>query len=245
MFVLFWIIGLCLTVYISLYVIKRDREVGYTFLCVLLAGYILISNMLTPRLISIEIGFSTLFVVTGSIVWPFTAQLSDMINEVYGKKKAIFAIGFGYAVNLLFVLFVLMANGTQPAWDGNMETFWKSYFLPSGRVFLASSISFIVCQLIDINVFSYFKEKYREHEEKSQIGGLIGLSSLRSALSDVVNMICDAVIFSIIAFAFVLPLDSLFALIISSIIFKGILSIIDTPLFALFRVKIRNIQRQE
>lgn len=89
------------------------------------------------------------------------------------------------------------------------------------------------------------EEKYRKCEERSKKWGLIGLSSLRSALSDVINMICDAVIFSIIAFAFVLPLDSLFALIMSSIIFKGLLSIIDTPLFALFRIKIRNIERQE
>lgn len=245
MFVVFWFIGLLSSVYLSIYMIKNNREIGYTSLCVLLTGYILISNMLTPRLTSITIGFTELTVVTGSIIWPFTAQLSDMINEVYGKKKTVLAVIFGYIVNFLFVLFVLMANETMPIWDEEMETFWKSYFLPSGRVFVASSVSYFICQFIDINVFSYFKEKNRVKEDNSRLGGLIGYSSLRSALSDIVNMICDAVIFSIIAFVFVLSKESIINLIVSSIIFKGFMSIIDTPLFALFRVNIRNIKRQK
>lgn len=245
MFLFIWAIGLLLSVYLSLYVIKKDRELGFTFLCVVMTGYVLISNILTPRLTSINFGFIHLIVVTGSIIWPFTAQISDMINEVYGKKRTVLAAGFAYAVNLLFVLFVVMANETSAVWDENMEGFWKTYFLPSGRVFVASSISYAVCQIIDINVFSYYKEKYRSVEDKSGIRGLIGFGSLRSVLSDVVNMICDAVVFSIIAFAFILPLDSMIDLIISSIIFKVVLSVIDTPLFALFRVKIKNIHRNK
>ena len=245
MFILIWALGLYFTVYLSIYVIKKNREVGYTFLSVLLAGYILISNILTPRLTSLNVGVTNLVIVTGSIIWPFTAQLSDMINEVYGKKKTFFAIGFGYAVNLLFVLFVLMANETVAVWDGVKETFWKEYFLPSWRVFIASSVSYIICQFIDVNIFSYLKEKYRADENKSKVLGVIGYSSLRSALSDGVNMVFDAIIFAVIAFLFVLPTDSLLELILGSILFKGIVSIIDTPLFALFRVKIRNIERHE
>lgn len=245
MFIFLWLTGLLLSVYISLYVIKKSREIGFTFLCVILTAYVLISNILTPRLTLIDLGFTRLMVVTGSIIWPFTAQISDMINEVYGKKMTILAAVFAYAVNLLFVLFVLMANETSAVWDENMENLWKTYFLPSGRVFLASSISYALCQLIDINVFSYYKEKYREVEDRSKNSRIIGFCSLRSILSDTINMICDAVVFSIIAFAFVLPLDSMLELIVSSIIFKVMLSVIDTPLFALFRIKIKNIYRSK
>ncbi len=245
MVLLYWIIGLLLTVYVSIWTIKKNREIGFTILTVLLSGYILISNILTPRLSLFNLGFTQLTVVTGSLIWPFTAQLSDMINEVYGKRKTFIAVALGYSLNLLFVLFVFMANSTQPIWDTSMEEFWQSYFLPSGRVFLASTVSFIVCQLIDINVFSFLKEKFRNREETSRNSALISFSSLRSVLSDVINMVCDAVLFTLLAFALVLPLDSLIDLVIGSIIFKGLLSIIDTPLFALFRVSIKNIQRQE
>lgn len=244
MFILIWCLGLCCSVLISLYVIRKNRSIGYTFLCTLLAGYILISNILVPRLISINIGFTNLVVVTGSILWPFTAQISDMINEVYGKKRTLIAVGFGYSINLLFVLFVLMANETQYIWEVEKETFWKEYFLPSGRIFIASTVSFIFCQYVDINVFSFLKEKYRKVEDNSKVWGVIGYSSTRSAISDAVNMVCDAVLFSLIAFVFVLPSESLIQLILSSIVFKGVVAIIDTPLFALFRIKLKNIERK-
>lgn len=244
MVVVFWIAGLLMSVYISLYVIKRNREVGYTILTVILAGYILIANILTPRLTTISVGSVGFVIVTGSIIWPFTAQISDMINEVYGKKRTLIAVGFGYMINLLFVLFVLMANETQYVWEIEKETFWKEYFLPSGRIFIASTVSFIVCQYVDINVFSLLKEKYRKVEDDSKVWGVIGYSSTRSAISDVVNMVCDAVLFSLIAFVFVLPSESLIQLILSSIVFKGVVSIVDTPLFALFRIELKNIERK-
>ena len=58
-------------------------------------------------------------------------------------------------------------------------------------------------------------------------------------------MICDGLIFAVIAFAFILPLESLYDLIISSILFKAFISIIDTPLFAIFRIKMRKIEREK
>ena len=245
MAIVFWITGLLMSVYISLYVIKRNREVGYTILTVFLAGYILIANILTPRLTTISLGSVGFVIVTGSIIWPFTAQISDMINEVYGKKKTYYAAGLAYIVNLLFVIFVLMAGETKAVWNTDMETFWRDYFMPSGRVFLASSISYIICQLIDINIFSHYKEKFRMRESQSKLAGLIGLSSIRSVLSDMVNLACDAIIFPILAFAFVLPIDSIIDLIFGSILFKVLLSILDTPLFTLFRVKIKEVERQK
>ena len=138
---IYWLVGLILTVCISIFTIKKNREIGYTLLTTLLAGYILISNILTPRLVSFDLGFIELMIVTGSIIWPFTAQLSDMINEIYGKKRTIISAILGYTINLLFVVFILMADATKPVWDISMEEFWESYFLPSGRV-LFTTIDF-------------------------------------------------------------------------------------------------------
>lgn len=94
-------------------------------------------------------------------------------------------------------------------------------------------------------IFSHYKEKFRMRESLSKLAGLIGLSSIRSVLSDMVNLACDAIIFPILAFAFVLPIDSIIDLIFGSILFKVLLSILDTPLFTLFRVKIKEVERQK
>jgi uncharacterized integral membrane protein (TIGR00697 family) len=243
-FWLYWLLGLIVSVYLSIWIIRKDRDLGYTFLVVLSAGYILIANILVPRLINIDLGFGGLTIVTGSLIWPFTAQLSDMINEVYGKRKTIYAFGLAYFINLLFVLFVLMANETTPIWSSQEELFWKSYFIPSGRVLLASTSSFIICQLIDIYVYSFFKE-FRVKEDNTNLSGIAFLGSIRSITSDVLNMIFDGLIFSVLAFIFVLPIDTLLSLILSSILFKATLSVLDTPLYILFRIKIRKELREK
>ena len=245
LFWLYWLLGLTLSVYLSIWIIRKNRNLGYTFLVVLSAGYILIANILTPRLINIDLGFGGLTIVTGSLIWPFTAQLSDMINEVYGRKKTIYSFGFCYLINLLYVLFVLMASQTFPVWTNEEEKFWRLYFMPSGRVLLASTVSFIICELIDIYVYSFFKEKFRLKEDKSGLKGIAYMGAMRSILSDVLNMICDGLIFSIIAFIFVLPFNILTNLILGSILFKVFMSVIDTPLFVIFRIKIRHELREK
>lgn len=244
-FWIYWLFGLTSSVFISVLLIKKNRELGYTFLVVLCSGYILSANILAARLININIGFGELTIVTGSIIWPFTAQLSDMINEVYGKRKTIYTFGFAYLINLLFVLFILMANQTTPLWSHGEEQFWKAFFMPSGRILLASTISFIVCELIDIYVYSFFKERFRAKEDNSTLKGVAFLGSIRSIVSDVLNMICDGLLFSLIAFVFVLPLKDITNLIISSILFKTFMSVIDTPLYILFRIKVKNEIREK
>lgn len=243
--ILYWIIGLTVSVYLSIWTIKRSREFGYTFLVVLSAGYIVFANILTPRLMQLDFGITQLTIVTGSLIWPFTAQLADMINEIYGKRKTLYAFLLAYFINLLFVLFVLMADQATPIWTNEEEVFWENYFMPSGRILLASTISFIVCILIDVNIFAYLKEKFRLEEDASSIGHLSFLGAFRSMLSDFLNMFCDGLVFSVLAFAFVLPLDSLCQLVIGSVFFKAVMSLIDTPLFVLFRIHIRNLKREK
>lgn len=242
---LYWLLGLTVSVYLSVWVIRRNRDLGYTFLVVLSAGYIVFANILTPRLILLDFGIEQLSIVTGSLIWPFTAQLADMINEIYGKRKTMYAFMFAYLTNLLFVIFILMANQATPIWTTEEENFWKTYFMPSGRILLASTISFIICTFVDVYMFSYLKEKFRMMEEKSNIGKLSCLGAVRSISSDFLNMVCDGFLFSVIAFAFVLPIDSLYQLIVGSVIFKAIMSVIDTPLFILFRIKVRNMKREK
>lgn len=120
-------------------------------------GYILIANILTPRLINLNIGLEVND-CNRKLIWPFTAQLSDMVNEVYGKRKTIYAFSFAYLVNLLFFIFILMACQTPPIWSEEEEMFWKSYFMPSGRILLASTVSFVICELIDIYIYSFLRE---------------------------------------------------------------------------------------
>ena len=90
--VTYWLVGLVISVCLSVWLIKKERDLGYTFLVTLSAGYIVFANILTPRMIQIDVGIEQLTIATGSLIWPFTAQLADMINEIYGRKKTVYAL---------------------------------------------------------------------------------------------------------------------------------------------------------
>lgn len=241
---IWWATGLTITLFVSLRIIKKSREFGLIFLNLFFAGYVLSANLLAPRLINFDLGFEEVSIVTGSIIWPFTSQLSDMINEVYGKRKTLVAMVFAYLLNLLFITFVLMASNTTPVWSAAEEQFWQQYFSPTAQIFLASSVSFIVCQVIDIYIFSYLKEKFRKIEETSTGFRIAFLAGVRSLSSDVINMIFDGVIFAVIAFGNKLPADALFKLITGSIVAKSLLAIFDTPWYIIFRIGLKQINRE-
>lgn len=242
---IFWLVGLLLSVTISIITIKKDRTLGYSYLTVIAAAFVLISNILTPRLMELNFFGYSVVLVTGSLIWPFIGQISDMINEVYGKRKTLIAFALAYLANLLFVIFIFMANHTSPVWSVQEEMFWSNYFIPSFRVFIASSISFVICQFLDVVVFSFLKEKWRNKESNSQMCNIVVFGTVRSAMSDMVNMIFDASVFAIIAFWGILPIDELGKLILGSLLIKVSLSVIDTPLFVMFRIGVKDVQRDK
>jgi uncharacterized PurR-regulated membrane protein YhhQ (DUF165 family) len=94
LFWLFWLAGLGVSTVVGAYIVKRNRERGLLILGSMLAIYVVGANILVPRLVNFHIFGLSFVLVTGSIIWPYTAQLSDMINEVYGKKAAFFSAFF-------------------------------------------------------------------------------------------------------------------------------------------------------
>lgn len=81
-------------------------------------------------------------------------------------------------------------------------------------------------------------------EDNSGVKVLAYWGGLRNVASDILNMLCDGILFSIIAFVYILPKEVLFNLIISSTVLKVTMSVIDTPLFIFFRIKTRKVIRE-
>lgn len=240
-FWIFWILGLGITTLVGAYLVKNHRDYGFPLLVAMLAIYVVGANILVPRLVDFEVFGIGFVLVTGSIIWPYTAQLSDMINEVYGKRKAIFAAATAYLSNLMFVGFVLLAFQIQPL-DPEGETFFRTFFGVAGRVLIASMCSYTAANLADINVFSRIKNWARTREVTA--GNILLYSTLRSGLSDGLNMLIDNVVFYSIAFYGTMPNDVLFGLIGSSFLAKLIMSQIDIPFYWGFRMLTRKVHRE-
>jgi len=128
---------------------------------IILAG-IFITNAVTAELIGgklIQIGPFVMSI--GILPWPIVFLTTDLINEYFGKQgvKKLSYITAGLIAYSFLVLFLAIsipaAKGISPV---NDEQFY-AVFGQSMWIIVGSIIAFLVSQLIDVTVFSYFKNK--------------------------------------------------------------------------------------
>ncbi len=240
---IYWALGMTVTVLASAACVRRARRYGLVVLSGALTAYVLSANILAPRIAEVDFAVATATLATGSLIWPFTAQISDMINEIYGRVSAYVAVIVAYTMNGLFVLFVLMAHGARPTWTSTQETSWWGYFAPATRVFAASGGAFIVGELVDVAVFARLKAWAYARGETDSLGSMTALSAARSALSGFADMALDAVFFTTFAFWGALPPAEFRSVLVSSVLVKAGLAVGMTPWFVSFRLATRGVRR--
>ncbi len=161
-------------------------------------------------------------VSVGIFAYPITFLITDVIEEVHGKKKAQHLLWGG--IITLALLFILTAvSRALPAADRypNNQAY-LTVFGSSLRIIIASLIAFALSQTHDIWAFNFWKKKTH--------GKFLWM---RNNFSTVVSQFVDTTIFMFIAFYKIAPkFDTafIFKLIIPYWIFKIIFAGLDTPL---------------
>jgi len=153
---------------------------------------------------------------------PLLFLITDIVNEVYGKKKAKFFVYISI-VTLLFTLlmtYVAIKLPVNEIW--NNQAAFISVFGASLRMTIASVIAFVISQFHDVWVFHFLKQKTH--------GKYLWL---RNNVSTMASQLIDTIIFMFIAFYNITPeFNTMFiiSLIIPYWLFKVIFALIDTPL---------------
>jgi len=175
------------------------------------AGMVVIANIIAVK----PVMFGPFMVPAAVLIYAATFLMTDVITEVWGKKRAQEAIIGGFVANIFLVIGVYLTI----KWPG--ASFWKnqealvSILGLTPRIVLASMIAYLISQTHDVLVFHFWKTKTR--------GKYLWL---RNNASTAVSQLIDTVIFIIIAFYGVLPVVSL---IIGQYIVKLIIAACDTP----------------
>lgn len=95
------------------------------------------------------------------------------------------------------------------------------------RIAFASLSCLIVSQYINVRIFMFFKQRFTN------------LWWLRSGGSTLIAQFFDTFIFYMLAFAFVLPFETIIKLVIGDYLIKITIALLDTPIFYLFAIKLR------
>ena len=170
-----------------------------------------------------------LTVPAGVLAYPFTFLATDLICELYGKKRAQTLVWTGFAMNFFMLGLMTLGHFFPDAGgiSGATSTFESVYQFMVGNV-IASMIAYLVAQTVDVHMFHFWKKLTKGKH-----------LWLRNNLSTTASQLVDTTaILTILYYANNLgnnvnTLGDLLPLIYYSYLFKFFFALFDTPLFYL------------
>jgi uncharacterized integral membrane protein (TIGR00697 family) len=161
----------------------------------------------------------------GILPYPITFLITDLISEIYGKKKAnqvviagIFASFF--SMGILWMANVVPALSNSPVDDATFQT----VFALSPVAVLASMMAYLGAQFVDIRLYHFWK--------KLTEGRMLWLRNNFSTFSS--QFIDTFSVISLLSLFGVLEWDLFWGLVLSGFLFKVFIAALDTPLLYLF-----------
>lgn len=161
----------------------------------------------------------------GLLAFPFTFFVTDLISELFGRKKAQMLVWVGFVMNL-FMLGIMTANYYLPdasGVSGGTTLFDGVYGFMVGNT-IGSMIAYLIAQTVDIRLFHFWKRFTRGKH-----------LWLRNNASTMVSQLIDSTaILTILYFAGnlgdnVTGSGALVILILNSYVFKFFSALFDTP----------------
>jgi len=229
----YWLIGLSFVTYLSAYMVRHHREYAFAALTGFFIIYAGASQFLATRVIVFDLLTVSFFAPASVFVFPFVAQVLDMINEVYGQRMTHVAILIAFATQVLLMIFIAIGNALTPAPFFGYEDAWQNIFALSLRITAASWMAFLITANLDAYIFASLKRRFLQREEALTVSTYLNpYVWLRSTVSDAVSLTLDSVIFVSLAFFGVAPL---LPLIIGQIVAKNIVGFLDNPWFVWYK----------
>lgn len=204
--------------------VHHRREVFYT----LLAG-IFLTSLTLGNIVGVTkfVDLGLFIIPAGLLAYPVTFLATDLISELYGRRRAQSLVWVGFAMNV-FMLSLMWLGHTLPdaaGVSGAATTFDTVYSYMKPNV-VASMIAYLVAQSVDVQAFHFWKK-------------LTGGKHLwlRNNASTVFSQLIDTGLILSILYASaglgpdVDSLGKLLPLMLSSYAFKFAFALFDTPFF--------------
>ena len=155
----------------------------------------------------------------GTLVYPITFTLRDLVHKLLGAKAARLLIVVAAVINLIMAaLFWFVAKlPSDPNVGPQLE--FAIVLSPVWRIVIASIISEVISELIDTEVYRFWVRRLGERHQWARVLG-----------SNAVSVPLDSLMFSWMAFGGVFSNFVVWGIVISNIALKTITTIVSIPL---------------
>ncbi|MDU8885893.1 queuosine precursor transporter [Yeosuana sp. MJ-SS3] len=197
----------------------------------LLLGGLFITSLVVSNLIfqkffywypvDVEVFGTKLFELSvGILPYPITFLITDLISEIYGKKRANDVVVVGIFASLFSLLIVLVSNAAPATnWSPVDNGLFKTVFGSTAIAVTASMMAYLFAQFIDIQIYHFWKRLTKGRH----LWLRNNFSTFSSQFVDTFTIVFLLCSFNIIEW------DKFYGLLVSGFIFKVLIAVCDTP----------------
>ncbi len=160
------------------------------------------------------------FVATlGNIIYGTSFLVTDILNELYGKKAARKAVWIGFFALVATVIIMQISVAFIPHPSDFVQGALETIFLLLPRIAVASLVAYLLSQMHDIWAFALWKKIFPGEKQLW----------IRNNLSTMVSQLIDSIIFCVIAFLGVFEAEVFWSILLTTYFLKWIVAAADTP----------------
>ncbi|MCJ7726031.1 MAG: queuosine precursor transporter [Acidimicrobiia bacterium] len=164
----------------------------------------------------------------GTLVYPFTFTLRDLVHKVAGKQVARALIIGAAAINLFMAgLFWAVDKLPSVAGVGPQTEMFGAVLAPVWRIVFASILAEVVAELIDTEAYSAWVKRFGVRHQWGRV-----------LVSNAVAIPVDSVIFVLIAFAGVVTAGEVWEIFTTNVVVKGLVTVVSIPWIYLVRARV-------
>ncbi len=211
----------------------KDKLVAQRIYMVLGALFItslVVSNLIFQKFFywypfHLEIFGTKLFELSvGILPYPVTFLITDLISEIYGKKRANDVVVVGIFASI-FSLIIIFVSNAAPAtsWSPVGNGMFSTVFGNTALAVFASMLAYLFAQFIDIHIYHFWKRL----TQGKHLWLRNNFSTFSSQFVDTLTILLLLCSFNIIAW------DKFSGLLVAGFLFKALIALFDTPLLYL------------
>lgn len=214
---------------------QKDKRVAfqiYLYLGALFITSLVVSNLIFQKFFywnplgDIKLWGASIFEISvGILPYPITFLITDLISEIFGKRKANQVVIAGIFASFFSLAIVYTASAVPATeWSPVTNSMFSDVFGNTIVAVFASMMAYLLAQFVDIQIYHFWKKLTK--------GKYLWLRNNFSTFS---SQFIDTFTVVLLLCAFgEIPWNLFYGLVIAGFIFKILIAFLDTPLLYLF-----------
>jgi hypothetical protein len=164
------------------------------------------------------ISLGGLAVDAGTLIYPFTFTLRDLVHKVVGVRGARAVILIAAGINLAMAGYFQLVARLPAAPEAGPQADFGSVLAPVWRIVLASIVAEVISELTDTEIYRLWIERVTTRRQWARV-----------LVSNSVSLPLDSLIFVVLAFGGTMPAAVIVEIVLANIVIKLVATLISLP----------------